>query len=229
MRIAKYLASCGLGSRRKCEDLVQSGKITLNGKIITTPALNIDPSLDVIAMAGKVVKPLNEVYYLLNKPTGYTSSVSDAHADKLVTELVPAEPPVWPVGRLDRETSGLLIMTNDGELTQKLTHPRYLKEKEYLLTVDRPLRQAEISALRKGINLEDGPFKPDKFEETGPGRYRIVIHEGRNRLIRRAISHFSKEITALSRVRMADIEIKSLELGKYRVLTKNEVTRLKNA
>lgn len=228
MRLAKFLSSAGVASRRKSEDIIRMGLVAVNGEKIIDPATNVEES-DEIKVNGKQVHVNTFVYYLLNKPTGVTSTTADEHAKQLITELVPANPPVWPVGRLDKNTEGLIILTNDGELTQKLTHPSFSKEKEYLLSVDRPLASYEISKLKKGITLEDGPFKPDLFEETSPGKYRIIIHEGRNRLIRRTIEHFDKAVVALKRVRIADVTLGRLASGKYRELTKQELERLRNA
>jgi 23S rRNA pseudouridine2605 synthase len=227
VRLSKYLASAGVAARRKAEEVILSGRVTIDGETVTDPAFDI--SSQRVLLDDREIAPSEKVYYLLDKPAGFTSSTADEHAEKLVTELVPSEPSVWPVGRLDRETAGLIILTNDGELTQNLTHPSREKEKEYEMTVDRPLSRSEQDFLRQGIELEDGPFKPDQFTEISNGKYRIVVHEGRNRLIRRAISYFGKEITTLTRTRIAFITLSGLEPGKYRELTKNEVGRLKNA
>jgi len=228
MRIAKYLASCGVASRRKSEELIEAGKVHVNGEKITSPALNVEPT-DKITIGGKEISPNVKVYYALNKPKGYVSTTTDIHKEKIVTELVPSEPPVWPVGRLDKDTTGLIILTNDGELTQKLSHPSKGKTKEYVVIVDRPLSVFDQEKLKKGIELEDGPFKPDVFTEKSPGKYKIVIHEGRNRLIRRVFEHLGKAVTGLSRVRVASVELGNLESGKYRNLTNNELGRLRNA
>ncbi len=228
MRLAKYLASCGVASRRASEDIIKSGYVTIDGKIVTDVATNVVGN-EKIAIDDSPVVPNRLVYYLVNKPTGYTCSVFDLHAEKLIAELVPKEVPVWPVGRLDRETSGLLIMSNDGDFTNKMTHPRYNKEKEYQITVDRPLSTTEISKMVKGITLDDGPFRPDRFTEISPGKYSMVIHEGRNRLIRRSVEHFGKQVMHLSRVRIGSIGLTGLAEGKYRPLTTKELEGLKNA
>ncbi|MFH1737102.1 MAG: pseudouridine synthase, partial [Actinomycetota bacterium] len=185
MRIARYLSICGLGSRRACESFIKNGRVRVNGEIVTNLTTRIDAEKDEIVVDGKSVKPCEIVYYLLNKPPGYTCSRSDAYATNLVTELVPDDPPVWPAGRLDRETTGLLILTNDGKLTQRLTHPRHKKSKEYVLETEPPFSAKDIDDISKGIVLTDGLIIPDKFDELRPGRYKIVIHEGRKRIIRR--------------------------------------------
>jgi pseudouridine synthase len=229
MRIAKYLASCGLGSRRKCEEIIAMGKVRVNGTAITSPALNIEPGIDRIEMTGKDLTPQKKVYYLLFKPTGYTSSLADDHATKLVTELVPTDELVWPVGRLDRETSGLIILTNDGELTQRLTHPKFEKSKTYIATLDAPLTSAELAKLREGIELEDGRVKPDDLRPLGGKGYEITVHEGRNRLVRRIFESFDRKVQALVRTKLSFLEMGTLAPGKYRRLNKQEVERLKNA
>jgi 23S rRNA pseudouridine2605 synthase len=228
MRIAKYLASCGLGSRRFCEELILSGRVKINKKQITTPALNIDPETDVVSVNDALVKPKELVYYLLNKPIGYTSSRFDEHAKKIITDLLPQEPPIWPVGRLDKDTSGLIILTNDGDLTNRLTHPKYQKEKEYLITLDLPLEKGEIEKIKNGVELEDGWIKADSFEVLSEKKYRIIIHEGRNRLIRRLINSFGKEVVSLERLRLGPLTLGDLGVGRYRDLTKSEISELIN-
>lgn len=198
------------------------------GKTVNDVATNVTGA-EKIEVDGKTVTPNHLVYYLLNKPVGYTCSLFDPHAKKLATELVPKVPPVWPVGRLDRDTSGLILFTNDGELTNRLTHPKFKKEKEYILTVDRPLSVTEVSQMRKGIELEDGHFKPDRFSELSAGKYLMTVHEGRNRLIRRSIEHFGKQIMHLERTRIGKVTLTGISGGEHRQLTKEELTSLKNA
>jgi 23S rRNA pseudouridine2605 synthase len=229
MRIAKYLASAGLGSRRKSEELILSGKVSVNGQIIDSPAISIDPDTDKVEYNGKVIQATHKVYFLLYKPTGFTSTMSDSHAKRLITELVPDKPPVWPVGRLDRETSGLIILTNDGDLTQKLTHPSFVKSKTYIATVDKPLSDKQIAELASGITLEDGSVKPDRLKSLGSGCYEITIHEGRNRLVRRMFEYFDRQVMSLERTKISFLTLKGLKAGDYRILKPDEVERLKNA
>lgn len=229
VRIAKFLAACGLGSRRNCEELVTNGRVRVNRELIDSPAFDIDPEIDKIEVNDAVVEPKKKVYYLLNKPTGYTSTLADEHADKLISELVPSDIPVWPVGRLDRETSGLIILTNDGELTQRLTHPKYEKSKCYLATLDKPLIPSELTELTGGIQLDDGPIRPDGVTVKGNNKYEITVHEGRNRLVRRIFEHFGRRVITLSRTKLSFLEVGGLKLGAYRELTSGEVEELKNA
>ncbi len=228
MRLNKFLASCGLGSRRACEELIKSGQIKVNSRVIVNVATEIDPEKDTAFFNEKRLAPATMVYYLLNKPIGYTSSLKDVHAKNLISELVPANPPVWPVGRLDKNTSGLILLTNDGDLTYQLTHPKYQKEKEYLIKTDSSLKQDEISQLLAGINLDDGFVKADFFEKIDEHRSRIIIHEGRKRLVRRMISFFNKKVISLERIRISTICLGKIRPGQYRTLTNEEIVSLKN-
>lgn len=229
MRIAKYLASCGLGSRRNCEELITAGRVSVNGQLIDSPALNVEPGADVILLDGNPVSPQTKAYYLLNKPIGFTCSLADEHAERLITELVPENIIVWPVGRLDRDTSGLIILTNDGDLTQRMTHPSFEKSKTYVATLDKPLASSELQELAKGVELDDGRIKPDAIVELDGTSYEITVHEGRNRLVRRIFEHFGRKVIALNRTKLSFLEAGSLKLGKYRHLTSTEITRLRNA
>jgi len=227
MRLAKYLASCGLGSRRSCEDLIKAGEVELNGQFVTRVESDIDTENDKVLYRGGRIVPKKLVYYLLNKPSGYTSSRQDIHAKLLINDLIPKNPPVWPIGRLDRETSGLIILTNDGELTQKLTHPKFEKEKEYVINTDAILNKNEVEKIKAGVILDDGLIRPDLFEMNKDGSYRIVIHEGRKRIIRRLIAYFGKKVIRLKRVRIDSLELNDLRDGEYRILSDREISLLK--
>jgi len=226
VKIAKYLAQADVASRRKAEALVRQGLVSVNGKTSADPALRVDPETDKILYRGKPLSPAQKVYYLLNKPVGYTCTAQDRHAEKLVGELVPAEPKVWPVGRLDKMTSGLLILTNDGDLALSLTHPRYRVEKEYEITANLPLAENEIAAVQKGVLLEDGFIRPDRFEKIGGKRYRIVIHSGKKRVVRRIIEKTGKSVTQLKRTRMGSLKLQDLPDSKWRRLSPAEVKKL---
>jgi 23S rRNA pseudouridine2605 synthase len=229
VRIAKYLASCGIGSRRTCEQIIIAGEVSVNGEVITSPALNISPVIDKIEMNGERLFPTKKVYYLLNKPLGVTCSAADKHALKLIIDLVPSEEMVWPVGRLDRDTEGLIILTNDGDLTEKLTHPKYEKSKTYVARLDKALNKVEQNKLRGGIDLDDGFLKPDVFKEITEGKYEVSIHEGRNRLVRRIFEYFGRKVVSLVRTRLSFLDAEGLETGEYRCLTDQEIERLSNA
>lgn len=220
------MASCGLGSRRSCEILIKSDQIKVNGISINTPAVDIDPSTDDIKYKNLPVRPTELVYYLLNKPIGYTVTRKDNYAKKIVTSLIPESPPVWPVGRLDVGTSGLLIMTNDGRLTQIMTHPKYNKEKEYIIKTNTDLTPEVIAKIQKGTNLEDGLIKPDFFEKTNEQTYKIIIHSGKKRVIRRLMAHYQRKTLFLERIRIEGLELDGLAAGEYRPLTAKEIEGL---
>ena len=229
MRIAKYLASCGLGARRKCEDLVTKGLIKVNDATVNRLSFNLNTDSDKVFFNGKEIIPQKKVYYLLNKPVGYTTTLSDPYAEKVLIDLVPNTPPVWPVGRLDKDTSGLIILTNDGELTQKLTHPKYKKEKEYFAVLDKQLTKNDIEQIKEGIELDDGFIKPDSINFIGKNQYQITIHEGRKRIVRRIFKHFGSTVISLKRIRISELELKDVEIGNYRELTEKELEKLSHA
>jgi 23S rRNA pseudouridine2605 synthase len=226
IKIAKFLADCGIASRRKSEQIVENGTVSVNGERMTNVAMRINPKTDVVKIRERFITPQKSVYYLLNKPTGVTSTTLDSHAEKLITELVPNIPPVWPVGRLDKETSGLIIMTNDGDLTQRLTHPKFEVEKEYLAVVNSPLSEQDLKIIRKGIRLEDGFIKPDEFQPLDDNTYRIIIHSGKKRVVRRIFERLGKRVLELKRVRIDFLTLETLQPGNWRNLTSSEVKRL---
>ena len=226
IKISKYLSETGIASRRKAETLVTQGLVFVNGKKNTNVAARIDPDTDKVEFNGKPVKIQKQVYYLLNKPAGYTSTTEDPHARKLITELVPDAPKVWPVGRLDKYTSGLILMTNDGQLTLKLTHPRYRIEKEYEIVSSHPLTAAEIDSIRRGVKLSDGLIKPDRFDPIGENSYRIIIHSGKKRVVRRIIEKIGKTVVDLKRLRIDFLTINDLQTGQWRELAPEEIKKL---
>lgn len=226
IKIAKYLSECGIASRRKAELLVQQGQICVNGKVMKNEASRINPDSDKVTFQGKPVSPQTLVYYLLNKPVGYTSTTSDPHAKRIITELIPKKPPVWPVGRLDVDTSGLILLTNDGNLTQRLTHPKFQKEKEYLIVTNEPLDRKEVRQIQDGVELEDGFIKPDSFKEVSPKHYSITIHSGKKRIVRRIVEKTGKRVAELKRVRFAFLVLEKLQPGKWRPLAEWEIKRL---
>lgn len=225
-KIAKYLADCGIASRRKSEEFVKSGLVFVNGKKMDDVAKRIDPETDTVEFNGKVIRPKKLVYYLLNKPFGCTSTTKDVHAKKLVIDLVPKNPPVWPVGRLDKNTEGLIILTNDGALTQKLTHPKYETEKEYFVSTNIPLSRDEIKKIKEGLTLEDGFIKPDEFCSVGAKKYQIIVHSGKKRIIRRIMEKFGKRVIKLKRMRIDFLTLGDLKPGKRRTLTTSEIKHL---
>lgn len=226
IKIAKFISEAGIASRRKAQILIEQGLIFVNGKVLNDPARRINPLVDKVAYLGKPVTAAALVYYLLNKPVGYTSTTEDPHARELVTALVPKDPKVWPVGRLDKFTSGMIVLTNDGELTQRLTHPKFEIQKEYEIITNVPLNSAEISQIQRGMRLEDGFVKPDRFEALGAKIYRITLHSGKKRVVRRIIENTGKAVAQLKRIRIGSLTLGTLHPAKWRRLDSKDIARL---
>lgn len=228
-RLQKLLARAGVGSRRVVEDMIADGRIRVNGEVAEL-GRRADPDVDQIEVDGALVgvRP-DTVWYLLNKPAGVVTTAADTHGRPVVVDLVPAEPRVFPVGRLDLETEGLLLLTNDGEVTHRLTHPSYGVEKEYLAHVEgRPGRGA-LRQLREGVELDDGLTAPAKVSAVEPDVIRLVIHEGRNRQVRRMCDAVGHPVRRLVRVRIGPITDRSLGPGESRRLAVDEVRALERA
>jgi 23S rRNA pseudouridine2605 synthase len=221
-RLQKVLASTGWGSRRTCEELIAEGRVTVNG-VIAQLGRRVDPATDLITVDGAPVgvKP-GLVYYLLNKPAGVVTTAKDTHDRRTVVELVPSEPRVFPVGRLDRETEGLVLLTNDGELAHRITHPSHGVEKEYLVHVQGHVSQGSLRKLREGIELEDGMTSPAEASQPSPGVLRITIHEGRNRQVRRMCDAIGHPVLRLVRTRIGPLFDRSLRPGDWRELSTAE-------
>jgi 23S rRNA pseudouridine2605 synthase len=222
-RLQKVLAATGYGSRRVCEDLIAAGRVTVNGEVAVL-GRRVDASSDLVAVDGAPigVRP-DLVYYLLNKPIGVVTTARDTHRRPTVVELVPREPRVFSVGRLDVDTEGLLLLTNDGDLANRIAHPSHGVEKEYLVEVSGGLVSAgAIRSLREGVALEDGMTAPAKVSQPDPGVLRIAIHEGRNRQIRRMCEAVGHRVTRLVRTRIGPITDRSLQPGTWRELTTDE-------
>jgi 23S rRNA pseudouridine2605 synthase len=228
-RLQKVLARLGVGSRRVCEDLIEEGRITVNGDVAVL-GRRIDPARDVVEIDGALVPVApGLVHYLLNKPAGVLSTADDPQGRPTVVQLVPTEPRVFPVGRLDAETEGLLIVTNDGPLTHRLTHPSFGVEKEYLAEVDGSPTPAAVRRLREGVELEDGLTAPARVALQGANVLTIVIHEGRNRQVRRMCEAVGHPVLRLVRTRIGPISDRRLKPGTWRHLTPSEVRALAKA
>jgi 23S rRNA pseudouridine2605 synthase len=228
-RLQKILARAGFGSRRASEALIAAGRVRVNGEVAALGD-RADPEIDRIEVDGAVVgiRP-GLVHYLLNKPAGVVTTASDPHGRPTVVGLVPAEPRVFPVGRLDADTEGLLLLTNDGELAHRLTHPSFGVDKEYLADVEgRPTRGA-LRRLREGVELDDGPTAPAKVSLVGDRLLRITIHEGRNRQVRRMCDAVGLPVRRLVRVRIGPIADHRLAPGEWRALEPDEVRALERA
>jgi 23S rRNA pseudouridine2605 synthase len=229
IRLQRVLAERGIGSRRACEELIAAGKVTVNGDVAIL-GRRIEPEVDVIEVNGEGVgvRP-GLVYYLLNKPTGVITTSDDPQGRPTVLSLVPAEPRVYPVGRLDLDTEGLLLITNDGALTHRLTHPSFGVEKEYLAEVQGELTDAELRRMRNGVELEDGITSPAKVSQPQPSLLRITIHEGRNRQVRRMCDAVGHPVIRLVRVRIGPLRDPALAPGSWRELTIEEVRAVSKA
>jgi 23S rRNA pseudouridine2605 synthase len=229
-RLQKVLAAAGYGSRRVCEELIADGRVTVNGEVAVL-GRRVDADVDRIEVDGTPV-PVRPglVHYVLNKPRGVVSTAKDTHGRPTVVDLVPAEPRVYPVGRLDADTEGLLVLTNDGDLAQLLTHPRHGVEKEYLAHVDNGRVSAgALRRLRDGIELEDGFTAPATVSQPEPGLLRITIHEGRNRQVRRMCDAVGHPVLRLVRLRIGSLSDRRLGPGEWRPLTVAEVRGLYDA
>lgn len=253
VRLQKFLAEAGLGSRRGCEDLIRAGRVTVDGRVAALGD-SVDPATVTILLDGQPVAREGKEYWLLNKPAGVLSAVVDTRGRRTVTDCVPARGRVFPVGRLDLNSTGLLVLTNDGELAARLLHPRYHVEKEYLVTVRGTVAAAALGRLRRGLTLEDGPTAPAQVEvvsldEAGVSRrstgsakgasgespatrgstttLRVVIHEGRKRQVRRMMEAVGHRVVALHRTRFDGLTDAGLALGMARPLSPGEVERLR--
>jgi pseudouridine synthase len=235
IRLQKFLASCGIASRRKCEELIQQKRVSVNGIFITQMGTCIDPEKDQVRVNGKLVAlPPKPVYYALNKPEGYVVTMSDSHGMPMITELIKdVKERVFPVGRLDLDTEGLLLLTNDGELANRLMHPRYHLEKEYIVSVKKELDQHNLRWVKKGVVIDDKPTLPARIElfrkDRSFVRYRIIIREGRKRQIRRMFKAVGHPVMSLKRVAIGAVTLGRLPKGQYRPLTRKEIADLKSA
>ncbi len=231
-RLQKILSRAGISSRRAGEKMMAQGRIRVNGVVVTEPGTKADPERDEIRVDGRLVSLETEpIYLMLHKPQGYVTTLSDPQGRPIVTDLLQGVTErVYPVGRLDYDSEGLLILTNDGDFAQKLQHPRHGIPKTYRVKVEGNLHKREIKALESGIDLPDGRFSPAeiRLEKTNPGStwLSLTITDGRNRVIRRAFDSLGHRVARLVRVAVADLSLGSLRSGSWRMLNPREVTRL---
>jgi len=232
MPLNKYIAHSGVCSRRDAAEIIKSGKVKVNGELITEPGHKVTTT-DEVKVGGKKVYPAqNLVYILLNKPKDYITTTEDPQNRKTVLDLIKQVTPerIYPVGRLDRNTSGVLLLTNDGELAQKLTHPSNEIKKVYAVTLDKPLEKKDFEAILKGVTLDDGIAKVDVLAYTDAQdktQIGVELHSGRNRIVRRIFEHFGYDVKGLDRVVFAGLTKKNVPRGKWRFLTEREVRELK--
>lgn len=233
MRLHKYIALTGLCSRRKAETLISNNEIRVNGKIITKLGSLIDPEQDHISYQGKILKiPIKKYYLALNKPAGLLTTCSDPQKRQTIFTLIPKKYPVHPVGRLDKDTEGLLFLTNDGDFTYRLTHPKFEKEKEYFVKIHGLLQATEIHQIEKGLQLPVFKTAPAQIlqVQTLPQKNLTTLHlilkEGKKRQIREIFKHFNKPVLYLKRVRIGPINLGNLRKGHFRFLAQNEVKNL---
>lgn len=233
MRLNKYIAHAGVCSRRKAGELVKDGFIKLNGKVETDPSVMVGPD-DKVEYMGKLLRPVKEkIYLLLNKPKNVITTMDDEKGRKTVWDIVQSKvkTKIYPVGRLDRNTTGLLLMTNDGDLIQKLSHPSKRVKKIYEVVLDKPLEQEDLLKIDKGLVLEDGPAKVDVvtyIQELPPNHIGIELHSGKNRIIRRIFEHLGYEVIKLDRTYFAGLTKKDLPRGWSRFLNKKEIIMLRH-
>ena len=231
VRLNKFIANSGVCSRREADTLIQAGVVTVNGEVVTELGTKVNIYTDDIRFNGERLRGEEKVYLIMNKPKGYVTTASDPHADKTVIDLVKGCPSrVYPVGRLDKNTTGVLLLTNDGEIAERLTHPSYDKKKIYQVSLDKELSEDDYKKILEGVTLTDGEVKADELEYIDPKDKRkigIEIHSGKNRIVRRIFDSLGYTVKALDRVYFAGLTKKGLKKGEWRYLTEGEVNILK--
>ncbi|MFN2611841.1 MAG: pseudouridine synthase [Solirubrobacterales bacterium] len=225
MRLAKYLAHSGVASRRASESLVASGRVTIGGVVVTDPARDVDQASGV-AIDGQAVGPEATEVWAVNKPAGVVSTASEPGSRRAVVQLVRTDARLYPVGRLDADSTGLILLTNDGELANHLTHPRYEVQKSYRIDLTRPPADRDLERLRRGVGLDDGPTAPAEVERLGERRLLITLREGRKRQVKRMAEAVGNQVERLCRVRFGSLELGGLSEGQSRRLSPDEVRAL---
>ena len=231
LRLNRFISNAGVCSRRDADKLIVNGLVTVNGEVITELGYKVKKR-DTVVYNGKALQSEKKIYLLLNKPKGYITTVDDPHAKHTVMDLIKGacKERIYPVGRLDKETTGLLLFTNDGDMAEKLIHPASEKKKIYHVFLNRDLKEEHLEAIRSGIELEDGPIAADEInyaDNDDKTQVGIEIHSGKNRIVRRIFEHFGYEIVKLDRVFFAGLTKKNVPRGKWRFLTPTEVSFLK--
>ena len=231
VRLNKFIANSGVCSRREADNFILAGVVTVNGEVVTELGTKVNINTDDIRFNGERLKGENKVYIIMHKPKGYVTTASDPHADKTVMDLLKGCPTrVFPVGRLDKNTTGVLMFTNDGEIAEKLTHPSYDKKKIYQVSLDSKLKGEDFDKILSGVELSDGMIAADELEYIEEDDHRklgIEIHSGKNRIVRRIFESLGYEVKALDRVYFAGLTKKGLKRGEWRYLSEGETNLLK--
>lgn len=228
MRINKYLAHSGVCSRRQADEIISQGRVSINENVVKELGVKVSPE-DIIKLDGKEVKLSNKFeYFLLNKPIGYVSTVKDPHAEKTVLDLVKSEERLYPVGRLDKDSRGIIILTNDGDLTYKLTHPKKNIFKTYEVILDKKPKEVDLKTLIRGIPMDGYLTKRAKIKKMSDFKYQISISEGKNRQVRRMFNYIGCKVVDLKRISIGKIKDNYLPEGKFRKLTKEEIDYLRS-
>lgn len=231
VRLNRFIANSGVCSRREADTLIQAGVVTVNGQVVTELGTKVNIHDDDIRFNGERLKGEEKVYLIMNKPKGYVTTASDPHAEKTVIDLLKGcSSRVYPVGRLDKNTTGVLLLTNDGEIAERLTHPSYDKKKIYQVSLDKELSEEDYHKILGGVSLTDGDVKADELEFIDANDKRkigIEIHSGKNRIVRRIFDSLGYNVKALDRVYFAGLTKKGLKKGEWRYLTEGEINILK--
>jgi 23S rRNA pseudouridine2605 synthase len=225
VRLARYLAHCGVASRRRAEELIASGKVSVGGRRVTDPARDVHASSGV-EVDGRPVTPEPREVWMVNKPAGVVSTAREPGRRRAVVELVDSERRLYPVGRLDADSTGLILLTNDGELANRLTHPRYGVRRTYRVRLRKAATESQIRRLRSGVELEDGRTAPARVGRVSPRVLEMTLREGRNRQVRRMVEAVGNQVTGLARVRFGPLALGGLAQGEARRLTRPQVRRL---
>ena len=225
MRLVKYLAHSGVASRRAAERLIADGRVRVGGEVVRDPARDVDAS-SAVEVEGRPVSPEPREVWLLNKPAGVTSTAREPGRRRAVTELVDSPRRLYPVGRLDADSTGLILVTNDGELANRMTHPRFEVPRTYRARLRRPPSETDLRALRAGVELDDGPTAPARVRRVSPRVIEITIHEGRNRQVRRMAEAVGNEVLELERIAFGSMRLGDLPEGQARKLSRAELRRL---
>lgn len=232
-RLQKYMASCGVDSRRKCEDIILNGRVKVNGELIKELGVKVDSQKDIVIVDNKIIKKEeNKKYIALNKPTGYISSVKDDKGRKTILDLVNVSERIYPIGRLDYDTSGLILLTNDGDFYNKVIHPSREKEKVYLATIKGIPNSSELQDFKKGLVIDGYLTSPSKIKinsiNNNNSEVVISIMEGRNRQVRKMCKKINHPVIRLKRISVGHIKLGDLPIGTWRYLTKEEIDRFNN-